>query len=965
MTTIEKYLTEFKRAADIWFNEKNWFEPRYIFFVNFFKKENLEKATWADFQEMGEHIHSFNSLPIAKKNALGRPNHPIEHYRMVFEYLVRGNDPVNVRINNLTNSSSNFFLRFFGHSSLSELAAYAFSEEYVLFNKRDIEALIYLGINIEFKKGDEFGDKFLKYNQTLKPLLDSYRQIVGKKTKATICLELDQFFSWLYENHIKPTKSKSDFYQALQQFINQAQTDNLQKKGYPRTYKELDVKVSFGAGNTARVPWIAFLKGPNAVTHGIYPVFLYYKNDNILILAYGLSEIDTPPYTWPNEEKLELVENWFLKNKNKAPERYGSSYVKAVYDLTIELDPEEIQVDLDELIEEYLALEFSQISRVDEHKAEYQPKRIWLIAPGEGANAWDEFYKKGIIGIGWDKVGDLIKYSSREELKEELLRLYPDRSKSQSNSSLCLWQFLKEMKVGDIVITKRGQSEYLGYGVVTGNYYHDESRTRYKNLRNVEWKKKGIWEENVSQIVMKTLTDITKYPEYVDRLKRLIGIEQEATVDIEKVEYFWLNANPKYWRIVDFQVGDEQSYTTHNEEGNKRSRFEYFQKIKPGDLVIGYETSPIRKVVSIFEVTQGAYIDEDDGKEKISFKIQKFLPEPITYEALKGMPELSSSEIMRNNQGSLFKLTKEEFQAIVSKDLSVESDNPSYTFEEADREIFIERQGIEQILSIMEYKRNIILQGPPGVGKTFIAKRLAYLAMEEIDNTKIEMIQFHQSYSYEDFIQGYRPKDDGCFNLENGVFYRFCKKAISDPENKYFFIIDEINRGNLSKIFGELMLLIEVDKRGEKNSVLLTYTGSNENKFFIPENIFIIGTMNTADRSLAMVDYALRRRFAFINLVPTFNEKFKNELINIGVDEGIIDILINKISALNNEIENDPNLGKWFRIGHSFFCNVPKGTGDPDWYNNIIHHEIAPLIEEYWYDNEEKAKLEIKKLLLN
>jgi 5-methylcytosine-specific restriction protein B len=965
MNLIEKYLYEFKDSADSWFNQINWFLPRYDFFVNFYRKEYISQAKWEDFQKMGDNIHSFNSLAIAKKNALGKLNRPIEHYREAFEYLIRGKDPLNVRINSINNKNSTYYLKYFGESSLSELVAYAFAEDYVFYNKRDIKSLKFLGINLQFDNEDEFGDRFIKYNQALRTVLDSYKRIVGKRTETTYCLELDQFFSWLYVTHIKPTEAKSDFYQALQQFINQSQTDNLQKKGYPKTYKDLDVKVSFGAGNTAKVPWIAFLKNPNAVTYGIYPVFLYYKSDNILILAYGLSETDKPPYKWPNEEKLELVENWFIKNKNKTPDRYGTSYIKAIYDLTNELDPEKIQVDLDQLINEYISLDFGPKDQLDEPVSEYRSKRYWLIAPGERAYLWDEFHNKGIVGMGADKLGDLSKYSSKEEIKDDLKKMYPELGENQTNNAYGLWQFYKDLNEGDIIIVKRGIHEYLGYGIIKGDYYWDESRTEYKNVRKVEWKKKGVWEESVGNIVLKTLTNITKYREYVDRLTRLIGIEQEATVDANKIEYYWINANPRYWKIEDYQVGDEQTYTTHNETGNKRNRFECFQKIKPGDLVIGYETSPIRKVVAIFEVTQGAFLDEDDGKEKISFKIQKFLPEPISYEVLKVMPELSNSEVMHNNQGSLFKLSKEEFQAIISKDLSNESDNPSYSIEDADREIFIDKQGIEKILSVLEYKKNLILQGPPGVGKTFIAKRLAYLAMEEIDNSKIEMIQFHQSYSYEDFIQGYRPKDDGGFKLENGVFYRFCKKAISDPDNKYFFIIDEINRGNLSKIFGELMLLIEADKRGEKNSVSLTYTGTSENKFYIPENIYIIGTMNTADRSLAIVDYALRRRFDFINLVPIFNDKFKNELINLGVDEGIIEILINKIEALNSEIEKDHNLGKWFKIGHSFFCNVPKGTGDTEWYNNIINHEIAPLIDEYWYDNEEKVKQEIEKLLLN
>jgi 5-methylcytosine-specific restriction protein B len=225
------------------------------------------------------------------------------------------------------------------------------------------------------------------------------------------------------------------------------------------------------------------------------------------------------------------------------------------------------------------------------------------------------------------------------------------------------------------------------------------------------------------------------------------------------------------------------------------------------------------------------------------------------------------------------------------------------------------------------------------------------------------MIQFHQSYSYEDFIQGYRPMDDGTFKLENGVFYRFCKKAQSDPDKKYIFIIDEINRGNLSKIFGELMLLIESDKRGKNYGVSLTYFHSNDSKFYIPDNVYIIGTMNTADRSLAMVDYALRRRFVFINVMPNFNQKFENELINNGVDEGIVERIVNRVESLNQQIKEDANLGKGFQIGHSYFCNFYNSSGDEDWYKFIVQHEIGPLLEEYWFDNEDKAQTQIQRLL--
>lgn len=757
-----------------------------------------------------------------------------------------------------------------------------------------------------------------------------------------------------------------DFVEVIKRFLAQTQTGDLGKKGYPGSYQNLELKVGFGVGLATKIPWIGLIKPPNKITSGIYPIYLYYKIHEVLVLAYGISEAERPEAVWPDTDKIQTIKNWFKENKNAETIKYGSSYVKAVYHINDELNPEIIQSDLNEIIDEYSDIDFevtAELPVVGEPLADDGTKKYWLLAPGERAFLWDEFNEKGIAAIGWDEMEDLTKYSSRDEIREALLLKHPDSETSQGNNSLCLWEFSHVMKVGDVIIAKTGISEYLGYGIVTGEYHKVESRGLYKHIRSVDWKKKGKW-DTPGQIVTKTLTDITKYPTYVDRLRRLVGIEQEATVDTEKIEYYWLNANPKYWRIEDFQVGDEQAYTTHNESGNKRSRFEYFQKIKPGDLVIGYETTPTKKVVAIFEITRGAYIDDDDGLEKISFIIQKFLPNPVSYEALKGMPDMEKSEVMRNNQGSLFKLTKAEFNAIINRDILTEKALLNYSITEAEKEIFLSKDTLENIIQSLEYKKNIILQGPPGVGKTFMAKRLAYLAMEAKDNSKIEMIQFHQSYSYEDFIQGYRPKEDGGFKLENGVFYRFCKRAQTDPDNKYFFIIDEINRGNLSKIFGELMLLIEADKRGLENAVSLTYSLSNENRFYIPANVYMIGTMNTADRSLAVVDYALRRRFAFITVAPSFNTKFKNELINLGVDESIIDQIAQRISLLNDRISKDGNLGDGFRVGHSYFCNVPKGLGDKEWYHRIVKNELTPLLEEYWFDNTNTSKMEITNLYI-
>lgn len=281
----------------------------------------------------------------------------------------------------------------------------------------------------------------------------------------------------------------------------------------------------------------------------------------------------------------------------------------------------------------------------------------------------------------------------------------------------------------------------------------------------------------------------------------------------------------------------------------------------------------------------------------------------------------------------------------------------SYTVDDALNELFLEREDVERHLETWRNKKNLILTGAPGVGKSFIARRLAYALIGLRDDRKVQTVQFHQSYSYEDFVQGYRPNGNQGFERKNGTFYEFRDRALRDPDGTYVFIIDEINRGNLSKIFGELMLLIESDKRGPTWKTRLAYAADGDEDFYVPENLFILGMMNTADRSLSLVDYALRRRFAFVAMEPLYGApKFRALLDVHGIPEDIINRIVNGMGELNQAIEADrTNLGPGFRIGHSFF--TPNGAVvDPEaWYRRIVETEIHPLLEEYWFDAPETA----------
>ena len=331
-------------------------------------------------------------------------------------------------------------------------------------------------------------------------------------------------------------------------------------------------------------------------------------------------------------------------------------------------------------------------------------------------------------------------------------------------------------------------------------------------------------------------------------------------------------------------------------------------------------------------------------------------------ENLKWWPVLYTGRDTDNKEEGTFiwKLRTELSEALNQVDLSEitlyaksvpEPEIQKYTKEDFLRKVFMTEERFNVLQALLRNKKNIILQGAPGVGKTFTARKLAYAMMGEMDDSRIEMIQFHQNYTYEDFIMGYHPDGAG-FRLTEGVFYRFCNEA-SKPENKnkdYFFIIDEINRGNLSKIFGELLMLIEKDYRNTK--ITLAYNGK---PFYVPDNLYIIGLMNTADRSLAMIDYALRRRFSFFEMEPGFKTDGFTKYQNAFANE-TFNTLIDQIKQLNKEIAEDKSLGSGFQIGHSYFCGRENDGCTEEWMRSVVEFDILPTLSEYWFDDPVKFK---------
>lgn len=472
---------------------------------------------------------------------------------------------------------------------------------------------------------------------------------------------------------------------------------------------------------------------------------------------------------------------------------------------------------------EYIATDPGEDEDDDDVGEEITERNYWLLAPGQGAILWDAWYDQGAGGIGWNDMGDLTDYESKEAVVDYVPQFYPDAGPAMVASML--WEFAHVMKAGDVVFAKLGLHKVCGWGVVSGEYEFNEEAEPFHHYRKIDWKEASeVSMLTGVQLPLKTLTKMTAKRQFLDYLAQ------------------------KYNDI-------------------------------PG-------------------------LDASDGTEADISGEGRIAGEP-------------------------------------------------YDLACALKDLFMPESQVLACVELLKRKKNVILQGAPGTGKTFVAKRLAYLLMERKDNSRVQMVQFHQSLTYEDFVQGYKPSTDGGFRLENGTFHKFVSAALSKPEIPFVFIIDEINRGNLSKVFGELMMLIEHDKRRSEFAIPLSYCSDPEATFYVPKNVHLIGTMNTADRSLSMVDYALRRRFSFVELAPGFeSQAFTDCLVSAGASNTLIADIRHRMKLLNAMISSDDtNLGRGYQIGHSYFVPNEGQQASAEWLDHILVYEIKPLVEEYYCDD--------------
>jgi hypothetical protein len=536
-------------------------------------------------------------------------------------------------------------------------------------------------------------------------------------------------------------------------------------------------------------------------------------------------------------------------------------------------------------------------------------KRFWVCGLGEGARFWEECKTNNTVVFGLDELASLSIYKSKEELKSAIVQAGLSGT-NPTNDTLAGWQFANEIKEGDVIIAKKGIDTYLGYGIVAGPYRHDSSRISYRNVIPVAWKDTGEWKETEGRIALKTLTDITPYPDYVQKLIRMMNIQMsESSNSINKslstAENLILYGPPgtgKTYNLTKYF----KDYTASNSGESEESYLARLVADKPWWQIVG---------AAVLEMDR--------------IKVRDLLKHRLV------LAKLSQSDI--KNPGARLWATLQSHTVQECEQVNYQKRlYPQVFWKDASSVWSIKAEQLTEVAPEIIELQNESKKVP----STETVKRY-------------EFVTFHQSYGYEEFVEGIRPitdtEDDDesgiKFRIEPGVFKRVCQRAEKDPSNNYAIFIDEINRGNISKIFGELITLVELDKRiGAKNELRVKLPYSKP-EFGVPANLSVIGTMNTADRSIAFIDIALRRRFQFKEMMPDLDliEKIVGTIGGVDV-KALLGTINRRIEFLYDRDH---------MIGHSYFLECRSLVDLRD----TLLKNIIPLLQEYFYGDWEKICL--------
>lgn len=529
------------------------------------------------------------------------------------------------------------------------------------------------------------------------------------------------------------------------------------------------------------------------------------------------------------------------------------------------------------------------------------PKKYWIYAPGENASKWEEFYQEGIMGLGWDDLGDLDQYASKNEIKKKLQELEGVES-SKKNDTVANFEFHKVIKEGDIVITKKGISELLGYGVVTSDYFYDENRQSYQKCRKVDWKLKGNWKVDFN-LPLKTLTDITKYPtedpNFNKYHEKLIAI-MEGSNSQKSIENTMNNYQTPLNQILYGPPGTGKTYNTVLEAA----------KIVTGNEAISYD-----EALLVFNDNLGNQIEFITFHQNYSYEdfIQGLRPDTengdaLTFEKKDGVFKRIADKALKNSVAS-------ENPASAKKDFDIVFQELIQPLNEGDVEeieikmkkssFFITAVGEKSI----EFRKNI-----GDSEHTLSISTLRKMYDRGVNDIVLGGLQQY----YNPFLELLSEKGKS--------------QVVAIERKNYVIIIDEINRANISRVFGELITLIEEDKRSH-GKIPMRVTLPSGDTFIVSSNLYIIGTMNTADKSIALLDIALRRRFEFIAMYPDVTI-VNNEFREI-------------FTAINKAILERKNHD--FTIGHAYFM------GEDCKLEKIINNKVIPLLMEYFMNDEKEV----------